>query len=114
MRQERRGYEIDTVMAAYEQAVALLEAERSQGNVRPVPVPAPVEKVRPLVIASIDNVEEDTRRNADDPVEVSYGVSTLERVAGEERAEDGDEETVVMEAAVEAAGESSNGGNDVW
>jgi hypothetical protein len=103
MRQERSAYETDTVMAAYEQAVAMLEAEQATGYVRPVPAPAPIENVRPLLVTSIDNVEDDGDRDVDDPVEVTYGVSEPERVAGEETAEEVGED---FEVAVEAAGES--------
>ena len=104
MRQERRAYDTDTVMEGYEQAVAMLEAEQAK-DVRPVTVPAPVENVRPLLVTSIDNVEDGGDRDADDPVEVSYGVSEPERVAGEETTEDDGEEAL---AAVEDAAEESD------
>jgi hypothetical protein len=108
MRQERRAYDTDTVMAAYEQAVAMLEAEHVKDYVPPAP--APVEKFRPLLVtASIDNVEDEGDRDADDPAEITYGVSGPKRVAGEETAEELGED---FEAAVEAAG-TSDEGNDV-
>jgi|SRR5580698_5470219 hypothetical protein len=100
MRQERRAYDANTVMAAYEQAVAMLEAEQGIG-VRPIPAPAPVENVRPLLVTSIDNVEDDGDCDADDPVEVTYGISEPERVAGEETGEEPDEAEVALEAAGE-------------
>jgi hypothetical protein len=61
------------------------------------PAPAPVEPVRPLSITSIDNVEEHIERDADDPVEVTYGVSEPTRVAGEETVEDEQESEVADE-----------------
>lgn len=98
MRQERRAYETDTVMAAYEQAVALLEAEHTKEYVPPAPAP-PVENVRPLVIASIDNVEDDEDRDADDPVEVTYGASVPQRIAGMETEGEADDLEVALEAS---------------
>jgi hypothetical protein len=90
MRHERGLHTPDTVMAAYEEAVVLTDVKHVKTYVPPVP--APVEPVRPLSITSIDNVDDDSERVADDPVEVTYGVSQSVRVAGEETTEESDEE----------------------
>jgi hypothetical protein len=82
MRHERGLHVPDTVMAAYEQAVAMSELKHVKTYVPPAP--APVEPVRTLLVTSIDNVEDDSERDADDPVEVTYGVSQPVRVAGED------------------------------
>jgi hypothetical protein len=96
MRHERGLDAPDTVMAAYEQAVAMSEVKHTKTYIPPVP--APVEPVRPLSITSVDNVEDDSERDADDPVEITYGVWQPVRVAGAETTEESDEE---FEAGVE-------------
>lgn len=52
-------------------------------------------------MTSIDNVEDDGDRDADDPVEVTYGVSEPTRVAGEETVEDEQESEVADEESGE-------------
>jgi hypothetical protein len=91
MRHERGLHTSDTVMAAYEEAVVLTDVKHVKTYVPPAP--APVEPVRPLPITSIDNVDDDSERVADDPVEIVYGLSAPKpRVAGEETTEESDEE----------------------
>lgn len=100
MRHERGLHPPDArLMAAYEEAVAMSEVEHVKNYVQPAP--APVEPVRPLLVTSIDNVEDDGDRDADDPVEVTYGVSEPTRVAGEETVEDEQESEVADEESGE-------------
>jgi hypothetical protein len=103
IKHERGLHAHDTVMAAYDQAVAMSEVKHVKTYVPPAP--APVELVRSLSITSVDNVEDDIEHDADDPIEVTYGISQPVRVAGEEV--EGEQESEIDEEDSELNPEES-------